>query len=153
MSINDVSVLVNIIIKVVLLGFFIFGTIYVYKKNINTILDMRSKKLYNEKIKLYSTIDPKLVKLELINLIKDYTARYMTKNIMVNHIDFIKNDQMEAMVKDITRTTILEMSDLYLNYCKLLYAINTEDDLTEKIYYLVVDVVLDVVTEFNKQKG
>ena len=37
----------------------------------------------------------------------------------------------------------MEMSDLYLDYCKLLYTINDEDDL------LTVDIVLDAVTKFN----
>ncbi len=117
---------------------------------INIIKDKEQKKAENEKLKLYASIDPKLVKQELILLIKDYTARYMTKNIMVNHIDFIKNDQIDEMVKSIVKDTVLDMSDMYLSYCKLLYNISDEDDLLKVIYYLTVDVVLDAVTEFNK---
>ncbi len=117
---------------------------------INNINEKEKKKAENEKLKLYASIDPKLVKQELILLIKDYTARYMTKNIMVNHIDFIKNDQIDAMVKSIVKDTVLDMSDMYLSYCKLLYNVSNEDDLLKVIYYLTVDVVLDAVTEFNK---
>lgn len=152
MTINDVNILVNIAVKiaiVVLLSilgykFYIFITI--------KIEEIEKKKVENNKIELYSKIDPKLVKQELINLIRDYTARYMTKSIMVNHIDFIKNDQMDEMVKSIVKDVMLEMSDMYLVYCKLLYNINNEDDLLKVIYHLTVDVVLDVVTEFNKTK-
>ncbi len=117
---------------------------------VNIINEKEKKKAENEKLKLYASIDPKLVKQELILLIKDYTARYMTKNIMVNHIDFIKNDQIDAMVKSIVKDTVLDMSDMYLSYCKLLYNVSNEDDLLKVIYYLTVDVVLDAVTEFNK---
>ena len=74
----------------------------------------------------------------------------MTKNIIVNQINFIKNDQADQMVRDVVKDITFEMSDLYLSYCKLLYVINNEDDLTKIIYRLTVDVVLDAITEYNK---
>ena len=152
MNINDVNVLVNILIKisiVVLLSIFGYK---LYKFITVKIKDIAEKKIENEKINLYAKIDPKLVKQELVNLIRDYTARYMTKSIMVNHINFIKNDQIDNMIKSIVEDVILDMSDMYLTYCKLLYNVTNEDELLKVIYYLTVDVVLEVVTEFNKEK-
>ena len=140
------------IVKVILLAGFIF-VIYLSVSKITKViqskLDTKNKELEQDKVKLYSTIDTKLVKQELQLLIREYTARYMTKNIMVNHVNFIKNDQVDDMVKAIVKDTVLEMSDLYLTYCKLLYNINNEDDLLKVVYYLTVDIVLDVVTRFN----
>ena len=145
--------ILNIILDYSKFALFAVCCILVYRLGkfiINIIDEKEKKKAENEKLKLYASIDPKLVKQELILLIKDYTARYMTKNIMVNHIDFIKNDQIDAMVKSIVKDTVLDMSDMYLSYCKLLYNVSDEDDLLKVIYYLTVDVVLDAVTEFNK---
>lgn len=140
------------IVKVILLAGFIF-VIYLSVSKITKViqskLDTKNKELEQDKVKLYSTIDTKLVKQELQLLIQEYTARYMTKNIMVNHVNFIKNDQIDDMVKSIVKDTVLEMSDLYLTYCKLLYNVNNEDDLLKVVYYLTVDIVLDVVTRFN----
>lgn len=140
------------IAKVILLAGFIF-VIYLSVSKITKViqskLDTKNKELEQDKVKLYSTIDTKLVKQELQLLIQEYTARYMTKNIMVNHVNFIKNDQIDDMVKSIVKDTVLEMSDLYLTYCKLLYNVTNEDDLLKVVYYLTVDIVLDVVTRFN----
>ena len=152
MSINDINILVNIFIKVSILGVSIYFISKIYKFFTTKYIDIKNKQIENEKMRLYSTVDPKLVKQELVNYIRDYTARYMTKNIMVNQIDFIKNDQMDEMVRAIIKDVVLNMSDLYLSYCKLLYTINTEEDLLQYIYYLTVDVVLDIVTEFNKNR-
>lgn len=149
MTINDINIIINILLKVALVVLVFIVVLKLYKFFTTKYETIKNKQLENEKLKLYSTIDGKLVKEELIQLIRDYTARYMTKNIMVNQIDFIKNDQMDEMVKEITKEVILEMSDLYLSYCKLLYNIDNEDDLLRVIYYLTVDVVLDVVTRFN----
>ena len=57
----------------------------------------------------------------------------MTKDILANQVAYIKNDQADNMVKDITKEVILDMSDLYLSYCKLLYNISNQDDLTKVI--------------------
>lgn len=151
MSINEVNVIVNIVLKVaivVLLSIFGFK---LFKFITSTYKEVEKRKLENEKIKLYSTIDPKLVREEIINYIRNYAARYMTKYIMVNHITYIKQDQIDEMVKNIIRNSILDMSDLYVTYCKILYDINDEEDLIKVIYHLTVDVVLDVVTTFNKE--
>lgn len=151
MNINDINIILNTVLR---LGLCIFLGIMIYKLFIfvtKRITDIQNKKIEHEKIKLYSTIDASAVKTELETLIRDYISRYMIKNIMINHIDIIKNDQMDQMTKDVTKDVILNMSDMYLQYCKLLYNINNEDDLTNVIYYLTVDIVLDVVTKFNNK--
>ena len=115
------------LIKLILIAGFIVVLYLLANKIIKIIqskIELKNKQLEQDKVKLYSTIDTKLVKQELQLLISEYTARYMTKNIMVNHVSFIKNDQVDDMVKSIVKDTILEMSDLYLTYCKLLYNVN-----------------------------
>ena len=143
------------LIKLILIAGFIVVLYLLANKIIKIIqskIELKNKQLEQDKVKLYSTIDTKLVKQELQLLISEYTARYMTKNIMVNHVSFIKNDQVDDMVKSIVKDTILEMSDLYITYCKLLYNVNDEDYLLKVIYYLTVDIVLDAVTKFNGSK-
>ena len=148
-TIESINLIVNILIKISILILVSILVYKLYKYFTTTYSSIKNKQVENEKVKLYSTIDPKLVREELNALIREYTARYMTKNIMVNQINFIKNDQMDEMVREITKEVILEMSDLYLTYCKLIYNISNEDELLEVIYKLVVDVVLDMVTKFN----
>ena len=112
-------------------------------------LETKNKQIEQDKVKLYCNVNPTLVKQELQLFITEYVTRYMTKNVMVNQINFIKNDQIDEMVKSVVKDVVMEMSDLYLDYCKLLYTINDEDDLLKVVYYLTVDIVLDAVTRFN----
>lgn len=145
--------LIGGIITLLILGT-IFGIMYfIYKINnitLNKKEKIKMKELELEKLKVFITIDTKLVNEEIDKFIKKYIDRYMIKNIIINDIDYIKKDQIDSMVKDITKLAIIEMSDLYLNYCTLLTNISNDDDLLNFIYYKTTDLVLNVVTEFNK---
>lgn len=150
MIIENASIIVGMIIKVSLVIFLFYISYKLYKLYDNKILNTKNKEIELEKLKILISIDPKLVKTELTNLIKDYTNRYMTKNILANQIIFIKNDQVEEMVKSIIKEVVLDLSPLYLEYCKLLYNVNDEDDLIKVIHKITVDVVLEVVTNYNR---
>ena len=149
MSINDLLIYIIILLHSITVFFLL---LYISNNIIKLIREknsIKNKELENDKLRLYSTLDPKAIREELNNLIRQYVARYMTKDILANQVAYIKNDQADNMVKDITKEVILDMSDLYLSYCKLLYNISNQDDLTKVIYFLTIDIVLDTVTSFN----
>jgi len=149
MNTNELILKLAIIALLALIAIVIVRISILILKDLSELKSIKNKELENDKLKLYSTIDPKVVREELNDLIRQYVARYMTKNILVNQVTFIKNDQVDAMVKDIIKDVVINMSDLYLSYCKLLYNISNQEDLTEVIYFLTVDIVLDTVTNFN----
>lgn len=149
MNTNELILKLAIIALLALITVVIVRISILILKDLSELKSIKNKELENDKLKLYSTIDPKVVREELNDLIRQYVARYMTKNILVNQVTFIKNDQVDTMVKDIIKDVVINMSDLYLSYCKLLYNISNQEDLTEVIYFLTVDIVLDTVTSFN----
>ena len=149
MNTNELILKLAIIALLALITVVIVRISILILKDLSELKSIKNKELENDKLKLYSTIDPKVVREELNDLIRQYVARYMTKNILVNQVTFIKNDQVDKMVKDIIKDVVINMSDLYLSYCKLLYNISNQEDLTEVIYFLTVDIVLDTVTNFN----
>ena len=149
MNTNELILKLAIIALLALITIVIVRISILILKDLSELKSIKNKELENDKLKLYSTIDPKVVREELNDLIRQYVARYMTKNILVNQVTFIKNDQVDKMVKDIIKDVVINMSDLYLSYCKLLYNISNQEDLTEVIYFLTVDIVLDTVTNFN----
>ena len=81
MTIEYWNLILSYVFKFIILGLLIFLVVKVYKYFTIRYAEIKNKELENQKIELYSKIDPKLVKQELVNLIRDYTARYMTKNI------------------------------------------------------------------------
>ena len=112
----------------------------------------KNKEITNKTYELYSKLDPKLMDSELDEWIKKYINRYMIKNFIVQNIDYIKKDQIDEMVRDITKELMIDISDLYLFYIKLLVNIQNDDDLLQFIYYKASDRILEVVTEYNTPK-
>ena len=149
MSISELIIKITIAVLICILILVILRIATWILKDLAQLKEIKNKELENDKLRLYSTLDPKAIREELNDLIRQYVARYMTKDILANQVAYIKNDQADSMVKEITKEVILDMSDLYLTYCKLLYNINSQDDLTKVIYFLTIDIVLNTVTNFN----
>lgn len=120
------------------------------KKWIDKIIDNRHIELDNEKYRIYMDISPNTVEEEIDKFIKDKLDQYMLENFIIQDIQFIKADEIEKMIKDLDKIVLLSMSDLYVFYCKLLANISNEDDLIRFINDKVRNLVLAVVTEFNK---
>ena len=150
MTINDFNTIINMIIKLGLTTTFIIISFKLYKFATTKYIEIKNKKIENEKTQLYANINTELVREELNKLIRVYVSRYITKNIMVNQITFIKNDQADQMVKDIVKEVTLDMSDLYITYCKLLCAIDNEKDIVKLVLRLTTDIVLESITKYNE---
>ena len=145
-------VIYSISIIITRLYLMIMGIILVIlsKKWIDKIIDNRHIELDNEKYRIYMDISPNTVEEEIDKFIKDKLDQYMLENFIIQDIQFIKADEIEKMIKDLDKIVLLSMSDLYVFYCKLLTNISNEDDLIRFINDKVRNLVLAVVTEFNK---
>lgn len=120
------------------------------------IIEKRNKleelKIKNEQYSLFMKMDPKLIENEIDELVKKYLNEYYLNNIFSNNIDFIRRDQIDLMVRELTKNITSEISELYLFYIKCLTNIGNDDDLLKYIYKKVKEHVLDFVTEYNKPK-
>jgi hypothetical protein len=56
------------------------------------------------------------------------------------------------MIKSVSSTVYLSMSDLYLFYIKMLYEVKTDEDVLGYINRLVKERVLLFITENNKEQ-
>ena len=72
--------------------------------------------------------------------------------IVILPIPQVELEEVDNMIKSVTKECIIEASDLYLFYIRLLCTINTDDDLLNFIFQRVSDRALDIVTNFNKAK-
>ena len=54
------------------------------------------------------------------------------------------------MVRDLTKSVLIEMSELYLFYIRLLYNISTDDDLVRVVNNLLKNQIIDAVSSYNK---
>ena len=81
---------------------------YAKKNEIQNI----NKKDTIELFKLYLKIDPKDCRSKIDELIDFYLAEYAFYHFSKQEILYIKNDQAEEMIKTVTETTFINLSDL-----------------------------------------
>ena len=112
--------------------------------------DIEDRKAKNDQSRVYMDID--IIKTNEIidSILNQHIARWVLINITSKGDNYIKDAEVEELIKDVTSKFIIEMSDVHLFYMKCLY--NIPDDkmlvivVREKVKYLV----LDFITEFNK---
>jgi len=114
-----------------------------YKENI------KNKELKIEESKLYSNIEINEVNALLDKYFDDRVKSYILNNFIKNKVSYVNAEQKRAMVRDLTKSTILDISELYIYYIKLLHNLNTDDDLTSFIYVMISKYTEENVAALN----
>ena len=118
---------------------------YLDKKN-----QLRELDLKNKQCELYIQISPQYAEEEINKLVKKYIDTYTLSEIYANNIIYLTHQDIDDMVRKLDKAIMLEISDLYVFYIKLLTNIDDEKDLLVYIDSKVKELVLEFVTEFNK---
>lgn len=133
------------IIFVRLLSIQIFG--YLNQKQ-----KIKTEEVKNNQYNLFMQIDAELVEGEIDKLIKKYLNEYVLYEIIMNNIDYVRKDKVEEMIRYLDKKIMIEISELYIFYIKLLRNINNDEDLLEYVNKKVKEHVLNFVTDFNSPK-
>ena len=112
--------------------------------------DIESKKAKSDLYRVYMDID--IIKTNEIidNILNQYINRWVLVNITSKGDDYIKDSEVEELIKDVTSTFIVNMSDIHLFYMNCLYNIPDDDTLIKVVREKVKYLVLDFIVEFNK---
>ena len=141
---------ITIIVSVILI--LVFTTInirYITQKYLIPKNELKDKELKNQKYTLLSTLS--------VDAMEEYIDLYFTKHVQ-NYITYkfiakgsryIKNDECEILITDVTKLIYLEISELYIFYIRMIYSINEDDDLLKYINMKVKETALRSVTDFN----
>lgn len=119
-------------------------------KAISKYQDMKEKETDNQKIQLMMSIDPSIAEEEIDKLITKYFNDYITTEILAKNITYIKKDQVKVIMKEVTKSIIIDISELYVFYIRLLVNIGNEEQLTRFIYKKVKQQTLEFYVNFNK---
>ena len=144
---NILSVWITILLTavVVLIG---YNTIVNEKKKYT----IKEKETENERMKLLMKVNPQATRDEIESFIQRYLGEYTLYNFVAPKKVYITKDDGELAIKEITKRIMLNISETYVFYFKLLYFIDNEDDLLKKINELVTENMLSYMVEFNKPK-
>jgi len=144
-TINILIICITILISIIIVTY--FGN-----KNITRKYNQKEFELELEKYKFFGNIDTKKIEEELDRLVNKYFAYYALYTFDAANKQYIKEDDMNKGIKDITKNIILEMSELYSFYFRMLYNIETEEQLTAKVMEMVTNTMVSYVSEVNKPK-
>lgn len=142
----------NIIFSVlylITLGSFIYLFIkyimpYLNKKNEN-----KEKEIKNKKYELFKDLDPDIMKESIDKYFKSEVNRYIAYKFIANKSMYIKTDEINEMIKDVTKLIYIEISELYVFYIKMTRSIDSDDDLLEYIHNRVQNICIEAVSNFN----
>lgn len=113
---------------------------------------IKTEEVKNNQYNLFMQIDTELVEGEIDKLIKKYLNEYVLYEIIMNNIDYVRKDKVEEMIRYLDKKIMIEISELYIFYIKLLRNINNDEDLLEYVNKKVKEHVLNFVTDFNSPK-
>ena len=145
----------QIVMSVVVL-FFIFLIVMMIlsytKYTVDKIETRKNREAELRKIELYTLIDPFKLDDLLQRWVHTYIERYILNNFRIHNVEFINQDSVKLMMKEVSTQIVLEMSDMYLTLLKLKYNLNKDEDLIKYVYNLVADDTILSVSDYNRSE-
>lgn len=117
---------------------------YLNEKN-----SIRKQELKIKEYEMYSKVDINEVSNIVDNYFQKYINRYITYKFIAKKKIYVKQDEIELMVRDITKVISIQISELYVYYIKFLQNINNEEDLIKFIHSKVSELTIESVSSFN----
>ena len=78
-----------------------------------------------------------------------YINRYITYKCVSKKIIYIKQEDVDEMVRDLTKFISLDISELYTYYISLITDIDDEESLVKYIHSRVMNISVEAVLSFN----
>lgn len=145
----NINIIIFSVLYLITLGSFIYLFIkyimpYLNKKNEN-----KEKEIKNKKYELFKDLDPDIMKESIDKYFKSEANRYIAYKFIANKSMYIKTDEINEMIKDVTKLIYIEISELYVFYIKMTRSIDNDDDLLEYIHNRVQNICIEAVSNFN----
>lgn len=141
--------IIILLIVVLVLSFFIWSTIYITKHYLEPKNKLEEMKIKNDKYNLFSTLSIEAINQYLDDYFERHIQQYISMKFLARKITYIKEEDCETMVRDITKVVALEISELYIFYIKMIYNISTDEDLLKFINSKVKIVAIEQVSAYN----
>ena len=144
-----IILILSLILGIMIVTIFGYGLIFIIKPYINEKNRIREIESKNKTYELFASIDTDAVLIALDTYFERYVNRYITYKFIANKVIYIKQDDIEKMVSDTTKLIMIEISELYIYYIKLLRSIDNNEDLIQYIYSRVSTITIDTVANYN----
>ena len=117
---------------------------YINKKN-----ELKEKEIKNKKYELFKTIDTEAMNKVIDDYFDQYINRYIAYKFLSKKQMYIKSEEMENMIKDLTKLIYIQISELYIFYISMNQSISNDDDLLEYIHTKVQNMCIESTMNYN----
>lgn len=139
-----------IVILLVIMSLLFKSNIKEIKECIDKYIEVKNKENQTSEYQLYLDFDIAKAVDRINNLVDDYISKYSLYNFSLENKVYINQDDAELMIKEITKTLTINISNYYLFLIKMSRNITTDEDLVLAIRDIVKERSLLYITEFNK---
>lgn len=143
----NLTIIISVLIICITISVLSYTIIMPYLKEKNNIEDKKTK---NELYRLYSELDPDIIKTNIDNLIENAIAEYMFINIRTRESVYMNNKDIDDMIKNVSASVYLNLSDMYITFIKMIYSISSDDDLAVYINNAVKIAAVPIIKDNNK---
>lgn len=145
----NISLIVLSVLYVLTLGlvvFILYTKVFPYydKKN-----ELKDKEIKNEKYNLFMKLDVDAMNTVLDGYFETYINRYIAYKFLSKKNMYIKSEEAEIMVRDITKLIYIQISELYIFYIKMTQSIRDDDELLQYIHTKVENKCIESITNYN----
>ena len=147
MSTFQLIIILSVLSILILIISFLIIKPYLTKLN-----DIRMMNAMNDKYNLFAELSVEDINNTLDNYFSVYVRRYIVYKFVSNNILYINKDDTENMIKDITKNIAIEISELYIFYIRMVYEINTDEDLLRFINNRVKNISVEEIINYNQSK-
>ena len=141
MTIQHLTELIKFIL---ILGSVYIILLFIIKPMVDKYLDIRNKEIKNKLAEIYNTIDTKAVRTEV--------DQYILYKFIANKVSYIKQQEVDDMIKDVTKSVCKEIPELYIYYIKLIYSVSTDEELVTFVHQKTMALVIDSVSNYNSSQ-
>lgn len=120
---------------------------YLNKKN-----EIREKEIKNEKYRLFNDVNIEYIDEKIDKYFEKFVNRYIVYKFISNKVTFINGDDTEAMINDLTKLIVIDISELYVYYISMTTTIGNQQDLIRYIKNKVQNTTIEAVSNFNKSE-
>lgn len=146
MDFNFLAAVIGFCVVLLLIAFLILKPYLEKRNNINLM------RVQNEKMDIMMKLDPKAAEDEIDKLVKNYINEYVFYQFIINDTKYIRKEETSIMIKSVIKSIMLELSELYIFYIKIIRDVSSEDDILNYITKKVKEHTLEFVTEYNREK-
>lgn len=150
MVIDYTTLISNIFICLSIIITFVLCLRFYIVPYLNTKNEIREKEVKNKKYELFMNISPELMQQSLDSYFELYVNRYITYKFLSKKEMYIKQDEVDKMIKDLTKLIYIEISELYVFYISIIYSIENDDSLLKYIKNKVENTCIDAVSSYNR---